>query len=425
MMAELPETPEWTGVYQIEVTDPVAGGAPNRATGGGMSNIPHQDLAKRTAWLKVRVDTLDAAVVDASTLVAGIVRLSSAINSNSTTLAATPSAVKAAYDLAATKAATAITVTGGGLATGGGDLSANRTISVADATQAEAEAGTITTKAMSPLRVAQAIAARLLGRSVLTSGLATGGGNLSADRTIAVPVASQAQAEAGTDNVTAMTPLRVAQAITEQVDPALAAKANLSGATFTGAVSASMPATTAAWVMRAKTAGVANDSGLYVDSANNFELALRDSAGALKVRIGAIGPMLLNGDAGTTGEVMLSQGAGAAPIWGKPAIDPDYTSSLQTITDLSLLTLAHGLSVKPRLVEIRLSCAVAQSPYAVGEEATPIFYAASGDIKGTMISYDATNIKIRTGNNLLLVNNSGALLSLTNASWRYIVRAWK
>lgn len=50
-----------------------------------------------------------------------------------------------------------------------------------------------------------------LTRSVSASGLATGGGVLNADRTIAVPIASQAQAEAGSDNATAMTPLRVEQ----------------------------------------------------------------------------------------------------------------------------------------------------------------------------------------------------------------------
>jgi hypothetical protein len=50
-------------------------------------------------------------------------------------------------------------------------------------------------------------------RNVNTSGLASGGGSLAADKTIDVPIASQAQAEAGTNNATAMTPLRVAQAI--------------------------------------------------------------------------------------------------------------------------------------------------------------------------------------------------------------------
>ena len=50
-------------------------------------------------------------------------------------------------------------------------------------------------------------------RQISTSGLASGGGDLSSDRTITVLGSTQAQVEAGTDNSTAMTPLRVAQAI--------------------------------------------------------------------------------------------------------------------------------------------------------------------------------------------------------------------
>ena len=46
------------------------------------------------------------------------------------------------------------------------------------------------------------------------SGLATGGGDLSTNRTITVPKSSSAQALAGTDDTTAMTPARVAQAMT-------------------------------------------------------------------------------------------------------------------------------------------------------------------------------------------------------------------
>lgn len=52
-------------------------------------------------------------------------------------------------------------------------------------------------------------------RAVTGGGLATGGGALTEDREISVPVATQAEAEAGEDNTTAMTPLRVAQAIAE------------------------------------------------------------------------------------------------------------------------------------------------------------------------------------------------------------------
>lgn len=60
-MADLIESPVWdAGVYQIETTDPVLGGAPNPATGAGMTNIPHQQLARRTAWLKAEVEALQA-----------------------------------------------------------------------------------------------------------------------------------------------------------------------------------------------------------------------------------------------------------------------------------------------------------------------------------------------------------------------------
>lgn len=50
-------------------------------------------------------------------------------------------------------------------------------------------------------------------RSVSAAGLASGGGDLSDDRTITVTAATQAQAEAGTANTVAMTPLRTKQAI--------------------------------------------------------------------------------------------------------------------------------------------------------------------------------------------------------------------
>lgn len=58
-MADLSESAVWgAGVYQIETTDPVLGGAPNPSTGAGMTNIPHQQLANRTAWLKGQVEAL-------------------------------------------------------------------------------------------------------------------------------------------------------------------------------------------------------------------------------------------------------------------------------------------------------------------------------------------------------------------------------
>lgn len=64
-------------------------------------------------------------------------------------------------------------------------------------------------------------------RQILTSGLASGGGDLSVDLTIAVPIASQAEAQAGSDNTKAMTPLRVAQAISALVTSVLVLRGNI------------------------------------------------------------------------------------------------------------------------------------------------------------------------------------------------------
>lgn len=53
-------------------------------------------------------------------------------------------------------------------------------------------------------------------RTVNTSGLATGGGSLAANRTISVPIATQQQAEGGVDSAGGMNALRTAQAIAAQ-----------------------------------------------------------------------------------------------------------------------------------------------------------------------------------------------------------------
>lgn len=170
-MANLPEANEYpAGIYQIETTDPVLGGPPNEATKAGLANIPAMQLAKRTNWLKSRVDTLLGKAIAATTLVAGLVRLSNAVNSTSETEAATPRAVKSANDNAESRALKTTSITTSGLAIGGGSLGQDREVGVPAATQEEAVTGTINTKAMTPLRVAQAIASKYSDRSVATSG---------------------------------------------------------------------------------------------------------------------------------------------------------------------------------------------------------------------------------------------------------------
>ncbi|HFC8546142.1 TPA: phage tail protein [Neisseria lactamica] len=85
--------PQWAeGIYQLETTDPVLGG-PN-----GIANRQAKELAARTQYLKKKQEEYKPGA--ASTTDAGIVQLSSAIDSDSEELAATPKAVKDAYDKA-------------------------------------------------------------------------------------------------------------------------------------------------------------------------------------------------------------------------------------------------------------------------------------------------------------------------------------
>lgn len=164
--------------------------------------------------------------------------------------------------LSANKADKLITIVGSGLATGGGNLLFNRVIDVQAATQLEAIDGTRNDVAITPFSLSGAIANlynsivgappaalntlleladalnndpnfadtimaalateastranadnvlqtninSLQSRVIGTSGLVTGGGDLSANRTLTVMASTNAQGQVGTDTTTAMTP---------------------------------------------------------------------------------------------------------------------------------------------------------------------------------------------------------------------------
>lgn len=69
--------------------------------------------------------------------------------------------------------------------------------------------------------------------TISATGLATGGGTLAANRTIDVPSASQGEAEAGSDNTKAMTPLRTQQHYDAQAAPPAAGRVEVENFTLT------------------------------------------------------------------------------------------------------------------------------------------------------------------------------------------------
>lgn len=94
------------------------------------------------------------------------------------------------------------TINGSGLVTGGGDLSASRTLHVTAATGGETIAGTATDRAITP-------AALFAFRSTIAfsgGGLVKGGGNLALSRTLTVDAATSADVASGTATDKAITP---------------------------------------------------------------------------------------------------------------------------------------------------------------------------------------------------------------------------
>ncbi|ELH0741691.1 phage tail protein [Escherichia coli] len=152
-MGNLNETEKWEeNIYQLETSDPVLGGA------DGISNRAPRQLANRTKWLKKKTEEAAQSLAehvrsrnhpDATLTAKGFTQLSSAINSTSETLAATPKAVKAAYDLAAGKAPASHThpwsqITGVPAAS----LTAKGTVQLSSATDSQSETEAATPKAV-------------------------------------------------------------------------------------------------------------------------------------------------------------------------------------------------------------------------------------------------------------------------------------
>lgn len=128
-MANLTETPTYeAGIYRFEATDPVQGGP------GGIDNLPTNQLANRTAWLKAQVEAI---LLDIAAIESGYATAASLAGHTGNT--SNPHAV--------TKA----------------QVGLGSVLNYGIATQAEAESGTLDTKYMTPLRANQLVAALFSG----------------------------------------------------------------------------------------------------------------------------------------------------------------------------------------------------------------------------------------------------------------------
>lgn len=105
-----------------------------------------------------------------------------------------------------------------------------------------------------------------------------------------------------------------------------------------------------------------------------------------------------------------------------------FESAAQAITSAGLLTLAHGLGLKPKVIRCYVECLTAEHGHSIGDEVEVSMFSYKGTATaGYSLYADATNVYLRFHNNaspLVILDNAGAPQRLTNASWSLYVRAF-
>ena len=137
---------------------------------------------------------------------------------------------------------------------------------------------------------------------------------------------------------------------------------------------------------------------------------------------------------GTDNQILIADSTQTLGIkWGTAQIfTKSYTSAQQTITAGGALTLAHGLSATPTLVQCRLVCTVGggEGGYAQNDELffSPIGLNTTVTGRGVSIVPDGTNLNVRYGSNAntfdIINKSDGTFFETTNANWKMVFRAW-
>ena len=124
----------------------------------------------------------------------------------------------------------------------------------------------------------------------------------------------------------------------------------------------------------------------------------------------------------------LDQGAGTFSPAGVDLVSYGYTSPETTLpTASTVTTLAHGLGAIPTRMSTVMRCKTAEHGYSVGDEAPfQAYQFLTGIEYNAQLTANATNIYITkpAGPNwVLLPRGGGAVVVITTASWKIVVRA--
>jgi len=122
---------------------------------------------------------------------------------------------------------------------------------------------------------------------------------------------------------------------------------------------------------------------------------------------------------GTAGQVLGSDGTDPGWVNGTST----YTSAEQTITFDSVLQVAHGLAVRPHMIQVWLICKTTELGWAVDDQVLAEGLGGSSDF-GFVVQADTTNVEIITGLGVRVIDQSTLnAATITAANWKYIVKA--
>lgn len=103
-----------------------------------------------------------------------------------------------------------------------------------------------------------------------------------------------------------------------------------------------------------------------------------------------------------------------------------FESAEQVLTTPSEVSVAHGLSSIPKLIQVVLICKISQAGYAVGDE---IDLSSVDDTSGNVSAtsgFNSTDLFTAISSHLRVRNKTSSTTTptLTDANWRIIFRAW-
>lgn len=132
---------------------------------------------------------------------------------------------------------------------------------------------------------------------------------------------------------------------------------------------------------------------------------------------------------GTAGQVLQMNAGATAPQWVTIPLTKSFESSPQIITAGAQVVLAHGMGLRPKIVQVELQNVTADAGFSPGDciPVAPNYQGeGSGNSRGASILYDATNISVRfgTASYTVIRQSDGNYDVIVNSRWRYVVRAW-